>query len=254
MPWFKVDDGFATHPKAVRAGNSAVGLWTRAGSWSAQHLTEGFIPTGILSVLGGRQRDAERLVEAELWSTVEGGYQFHQWAERQPAKVQVEAEREAARERQRRARKRAKLGRDSRGESQGSHAVTNAVTNAKVMPLVTVPPSLPDPTVVPNGTTTPSTQSLLGEWIDHCIAPPPGRVKGQVAKEVKAMLDEGIPYERVRQGLAAWQQRGLHPSTLASVVHEMATPRVNGKQQETDDLFGAALERARANDRQELTP
>ena len=33
MPWFNVDDGFAFHRKAVRAGNAAIGLWTRAGSW-----------------------------------------------------------------------------------------------------------------------------------------------------------------------------------------------------------------------------
>lgn len=83
------------------------------------------------------------------------------------------------------------------------------------------------------GTTPPppvgSAQTLLGEWIDHCTQPPPGRVKGQVASELKKMLDEGIDYERVRQGLASWQQRGLHPSTLASVVHELATPRLNGR-------------------------
>lgn len=89
-----------------------------------------------------------------------------------------------------------------------------------------------------------TTQTLLAEWLDHCPEPPPGRVKGQIAKEIKTMLDEGIPYERVRVGLATWQQRGLHPSTLPSIVHEMATPKVSKGQQQTDDLFDRAMERA----------
>jgi hypothetical protein len=70
-----------------------------------------------------------------------------------------------------------------------------------------------------------SAQTLIGEWIDHCPTRPPGRVIGQLSKEVKALLDEGQPYEDVRAGLAAWHSKGLHPSTLASVVHETRTAR-----------------------------
>lgn len=29
MPWFRVDDDFALHPKAIAAGNAALGLWVR---------------------------------------------------------------------------------------------------------------------------------------------------------------------------------------------------------------------------------
>lgn len=91
-------------------------------------------------------------------------------------------------------------------------------------------------------------QTLIGEWIDHCEAPPPSRVTGQIAKEIKNMLDEGIAYERVRQGLAEWHQRGLHPSTLASIVHELSTPRTrpNNHQQQTDDKFARSFARAQA--------
>lgn len=66
-----------------------------------------------------------------------------------------------------------------------------------------------------------SAQVLIGEWIDHCSGRPPSRVIGQVSKEVKALLDEGIPYDDVRGGLAAWNQKRLHPSTIPSVVHEV---------------------------------
>lgn len=94
----------------------------------------------------------------------------------------------------------------------------------------------------------PTTQTLLGEWIDHCTEPPPGRVKGQIAKEIKNMLDEGIPYERVRQGLAAWQKRGLHPSTLPSVVHELATPQMKGRAAEVADRTQRTLARIAARE------
>lgn len=91
----------------------------------------------------------------------------------------------------------------------------------------------------------PTAQSFVAEWIEHCPARPPGRVIGQVAKELKSMLDEGIEPDRVRAGLAEWNGRGLHPSTLPSVVHEVGNrkPRTNGKQAETDALFERAARR-----------
>ena len=95
-----------------------------------------------------------------------------------------------------------------------------------------------------------SSQRLVGEWIDHCPEPPPGRVKGQIAKEIKTMLDEGIPYERVRSGLAEWNTRGLHPSVLPSVVHELGNRKngVSRRQAETNGVFDRAMERARAKE------
>lgn len=112
MPWFRVDDDLALHPKAIAAGNAALGLWVRAGAYAAQYLTEGRVPTGILAVLGGRPRDAAALVAAGLWEVTDDGWRFHQWEERQPTRAQVEADRKAAAERQRRARQRARDRRD----------------------------------------------------------------------------------------------------------------------------------------------
>lgn len=91
----------------------------------------------------------------------------------------------------------------------------------------------------------PTAQTLVGEWIDHCPERPPGRVIGQVAKELKTLLNEGIAPERVRAALAEWNRKGLHPSSLASVVHEIANkaPTTRG-QQATNDLFDRAMQRA----------
>ena len=90
----------------------------------------------------------------------------------------------------------------------------------------------------------PTTQTLVAEWIDHCDNRPPGRVIGQVSKELKALLDEGIEPERVRAALAEWNRKGLHPSTLASVVHEITNRRPAQRRGDID--WEAAFARAAA--------
>lgn len=84
MPWFKVDDHLATHAKVAAAGLAPMGLWVKAGAWSAQQLTDGFIPTSILNLLGARRSHAEALVKAGLWSVEPEGYRFRDWFDYQP--------------------------------------------------------------------------------------------------------------------------------------------------------------------------
>lgn len=86
--------------------------------------------------------------------------------------------------------------------------------------------------------------TLVAEWIDHCQQRPPGRVVGQVSKELKTLLDEGIEPERVRHALAEWNRKGLHPSALASVVHEVANRRTPPRRNDID--WDAAFARAAA--------
>lgn len=88
--WFKVDDQLAFHPKVLRAGNAAMGLWVRAGSWSADKLTDGFVPNETVAALGARTTDAERLVKSGLWDAEPGGYRFHDWTVFQPSRQDVE--------------------------------------------------------------------------------------------------------------------------------------------------------------------
>lgn len=101
MTWFKVDDGFAFHHKTLAAGNAACGMWVRAGSWSAQQLTDGYMPEPLVRQLGPI-RDAHRLVDAGLWLPDGNGFQFHQWHGRNPTRDQVEKKRAADAERLRR--------------------------------------------------------------------------------------------------------------------------------------------------------
>lgn len=186
MPWFKIDDGFHCHPKVLEAGNEAVGLYARCGSWASQQLTNGFVPTSIALLYGGREL-AAALVDVGMWVPVDGGWLMHDYLDYNPSKDQVQADRAAAAERQKRARERAKAARDakeaayarhgvthgvttgvtdgdshavtesdnaatSENESDGlwedfnRHAVTTPVSHADVTPAVTVPPTRPVPT------------------------------------------------------------------------------------------------------------
>lgn len=109
MPWFRVDDNLAMHHKAIEAGNAALGLWVRAGSWSMQNLTDGLIPKNIVTLLGTTAL-AKRLVDAGLWIEMTDAYLFHEWADRQPTKAHVVTERKAAAERKERWRRRRENG------------------------------------------------------------------------------------------------------------------------------------------------
>src|SRR5262249_31776502 len=103
MTWFRVDDSFYDHPKMYDAPDCAVALWTRAGSWSARSLTDGFVPTGMLARFTSDHATAAReLVHRGMWERVKGGYRFHDWHDYQPTREAVEKERKHKAERQRR--------------------------------------------------------------------------------------------------------------------------------------------------------
>ena len=103
MTWFKVDDTFAIHPKVVQAGNDAIGLWARAGSWCSQQLTGGRFPAYMVPVLGGNASQCESLVRVGLWDEVPDGYQFHGWDEWQPDSDSERSRRQAVSEARRQA-------------------------------------------------------------------------------------------------------------------------------------------------------
>jgi hypothetical protein len=118
--WFKVDDAFWSHPKVIQAGNAAIGLWLRCGSYSAQHLTDGFIPQSIAKHLGSSGL-AARLVDVGLWTTSDDpcGYLMHDWADYQPTRATWLTRRESSAQRQR-------MHREKQQVNGTSHAVTNS--------------------------------------------------------------------------------------------------------------------------------
>ncbi|HEY8504373.1 MAG TPA: hypothetical protein VIL46_07300, partial [Gemmataceae bacterium] len=119
------------------------------------------------------------------------------------------------------------------GNPPGERGIVTAVSSASPSPFPltpTIPPTAERSTAlaVIDGelaTTQPepptTTDALVAEWLRHCRKRPPGSVIGQVGKQIKAMLAEGIDPADIRRGLAAWHSKGLHPSTLPSVVNEV---------------------------------
>jgi len=130
MAWFKVDDGWWSHPKILQLSDSAQALWMRAGSWSMKHLTDGDVPAFALPLLGAKPKPVAELVAVGLWLEVATGYQFHDWAKYQPSRESVERERESAAERKRVSRVK------SQGESRRDSGSPSAFPD----------PTRPDPT------------------------------------------------------------------------------------------------------------
>ncbi|MGN8024715.1 hypothetical protein [Microbacterium sp. 22242] len=124
MVWFKVDDGFWSHPKVLPLSADAVALWVRAGAYCAHQLTNGLVSPQALRMLADRDAAVE-LANAGLWDVVPGGFQFHDWAKYQPTREQVEAERAAAAERKRKSREtsRRKSREASHRDARGADAV-----------------------------------------------------------------------------------------------------------------------------------
>ena len=109
MTWFRVDDGFYSHPKTMQTSLAATGLWVRAGSWVGMHDNDGIVPESALRVVSPEapartKRLAAELCAAGLWDEIPGGYLFHDWTVRNPTREQTEKRREAWRRRQAKAR------------------------------------------------------------------------------------------------------------------------------------------------------
>jgi hypothetical protein len=113
MTWVKLDDAIADHPKYRALGDLypfALALQVRALCYANRFLTDGHISPGILpQLLAGfppATPDGEPLnlplvmVEAGIWDrNGSGGFQIHDFADYQPSRAAVQADRAAARAR-----------------------------------------------------------------------------------------------------------------------------------------------------------
>ena len=97
MTWFRVDDGFWRSRKVRLLGAehrvAAVGCWTLSGDWSADNLTDGFVPAEVVADWDPSGVLTERLITVGLWSkdTYDGetGIRYHDWHDWQPSKMDV---------------------------------------------------------------------------------------------------------------------------------------------------------------------
>lgn len=147
--WFKVDGNLAFHPKIIAAGNEAMGLWVRAGAWSCEQMTDGFVPTGIANAMANGMASAIALVMANLWQEVDGGYQFKDWDEFQPSGEEERARKRELSEKRKAAGKKGAAKRWN-GNSH-SKPMANGMASAMANGWQTDSPD-PDPDIsIPNG-------------------------------------------------------------------------------------------------------
>lgn len=94
MAWFKVDDKLHAARKVMKIPRrhrlAAVGLWTIAGSWCADQETDGVVPDYMIEEWGGTTLLVKQLVSVGLWLQLEDATEFHDWAEYQPTRAQLE--------------------------------------------------------------------------------------------------------------------------------------------------------------------
>lgn len=144
--WFKVDDNLAFNAKVVTAGNEAIGLWVRAGSWASSQLTDGFVPTAIALAMAAPMAPAidvpmadpmapiRALLQAGLWVEEEGGYQFHDWSDYQPSAEDEKKKRKAKSDAGRKGAEVRWAGK-SDGTSDGTcHSTSYGTSDGKPMP------------------------------------------------------------------------------------------------------------------------
>ncbi|MGP3775436.1 hypothetical protein ACTWJ8_31910 [Streptomyces sp. SDT5-1] len=73
-----------------------------------------------------------------------------------------------------------------------------------------------------------SARQLIAEYTAACAHRPPRDVLGHLGREVSKLLVEGIAPEHIRAGLTRHRAKGLHPSTLPSLVHEAMNAPAEG--------------------------
>jgi hypothetical protein len=105
MTFFPVPDEFYSDPQYLGWTAEAYALWTIAGSWSCDRLTDGLIPTSAFALFPPHVvTAAEELVERRIWKRARGGgYQYVSWP-RECSRAYVEAKRAKERAKKRRQR------------------------------------------------------------------------------------------------------------------------------------------------------
>ena len=94
MSWFRVDDKFAFHAKAVRAGNAAIGVWVRLGAWSSDQLTDGKLPGEIAMVIAGPDVGSlDRLCDVGLLEREGENFAMHDFLDWNPSGKAVKRQR-----------------------------------------------------------------------------------------------------------------------------------------------------------------
>lgn len=82
--------------------------------------------------------------------------------------------------------------------------------------------------------------TIIADWIDTLNHRPPERVIGQMAREVRKLLEEGFDPAVVSAAVGSVSVKGLHPSTVSSEVNTILNGSNRGKVSGARMYFDAA--------------
>lgn len=91
LPWARLDTNLPTHDKVLELvgvgakGKAAGFVYVCAIAYAVGHGTDGFIRRAALPFIHATPADARLLVDARLWTPVEGGWQIANYGTRQAA-------------------------------------------------------------------------------------------------------------------------------------------------------------------------
>jgi hypothetical protein len=100
MTWARLDDRLHAHPKAIKAGLEAMGVWVMALSYCAAYGTDGRVDRDAVErICGSRkvfERVTKRLEACGLWERDEtgSGFRIHDFLDYNPSRSDVEKENE----------------------------------------------------------------------------------------------------------------------------------------------------------------
>lgn len=93
MSWFKADDRLHAHPKLIKAGFEAMGLWIAVGTYCANYLTDGRVTRDEVNRITGSNRATTRmtsaLVRAGFFLELDGGWLMKDYLDYNPSREQV---------------------------------------------------------------------------------------------------------------------------------------------------------------------
>lgn len=101
MPWLRIEDNFAEHPKVIDLSDAAFRLHVTALCHCARNLTDGFMSDKAIRHAAAKTATpmVRELVGAKLWIRTAGGYVVHDYLKYNPSRDKVLADRDAAKER-----------------------------------------------------------------------------------------------------------------------------------------------------------
>lgn len=274
-PGFNVDLGFydsdevLSIPRKLRA--AAVGVWTLAGSFSANRLSDGRVPAEALRNLGCTPAIRAALMAttkadgtpSPLWLEADAGaIQFTRWPKWQRTSAEVKAYREGEAERKRKARE-AKKGTTTSKDDETSGR-TSGGTPQNVQPEGGDPKPETKPetelsTYVPESATDPYGRGIAATPAADLVRRTiprntPAPTQTGLRHAASELLNTGTPADVVEEALRDWAGKtGIGPGVLASLASDVFKRRnghTNGKPSKLRSIAELAAEE-RANEQLE---